>query len=586
MKLDKKSFIDRAVSKWGDCFDYSKSEYINSITPIVITCKKHGDFIQKPCNHLRSKGCPDCIKRHFYTTDSFISKSNEIHNRKYDYSKTIFKSTRDEVIITCPIHGDFKQTANAHLRGFGCDKCKHDKAFNSTLKSRRDKFIDNSLRIHGDRYDYSHVDYKNNVTPVEIICKIHGSFWQTPRDHINGCGCKLCSRSIDKRKLDFISKAIDIYGDLYDYSNVEYFNNSTPVEIICKLHGSFFQKPNIHLSGHGCRKCANSHLSEIKKKSFEDWINDFNKVHFSKYDYSLNNDIKANDKISIICSKHGVFYQKANFHLYGGRCPKCAMESNRLENELYDFVNSHIVSERCVRGVLGVGLEIDVYIEQLNIGFEFNGLYWHSDTFRNKYNLLHKRDLFENVGIKIFHIFEDEWIYKKDVVKHNILNIIGIYEIEYNVLDLDIRDVDVDLEKVFLVENDIYGYSLSSHRFGLFYGEDLVCIMTFKGINTYGEYEIIRFCSKVGVHVIDGYGFILEYFINNFNVSKISSYIDLRWDFGDWHKKMGFREALREEPSFFYIKGQKRFVHDYSKDYSMLPKIYDCGRVKYEMNIE
>ena len=120
----------------------------------------------------------------------------------------------------------------------------------------KEKFIEKAKAIHGDRYDYSKVEYSNNRTKVCIICPVHGEFWQTPHTHLQGCGCPACYGTKKRTKEEFVEEARKIHGDRYDYSRVEYINNKTPVCIICPEHGEFWQKPMNHLAGCGCPECG------------------------------------------------------------------------------------------------------------------------------------------------------------------------------------------------------------------------------------------------------------------------------------------------------------------------------------------
>ena len=132
--------------------------------------------------------------------ESFIEKAREVHGDKYDYSKVEYKNAKTKVCIICPKHGEFWQTPLNHLNSNGCSKCgrveyarKHNKGV--------DNFITDSRKIHGDKYDYSKVKYKNAFTSISIICPIHGEFWQRPMEHLNGCGCPKCKESHLEREI-------------------------------------------------------------------------------------------------------------------------------------------------------------------------------------------------------------------------------------------------------------------------------------------------------------------------------------------------------------------------------------------------
>ena len=123
------------------------------------------------------------------------------------------------------------------------------------------KFIEDAKKIHGNKYDYSKVEYKGSKVKVCIICPTHGEFWQKPNSHLNGCGCPNCLKTKKMTTESFIRKAKQIHGDKYDYSKVEYKNARTKVCIICPKHGEFWQIPCDHINSKcGCPSCSQSHL--------------------------------------------------------------------------------------------------------------------------------------------------------------------------------------------------------------------------------------------------------------------------------------------------------------------------------------
>lgn len=192
-KLTKEKFIERAKKIHGDKYDYSKIEYINTKVKVCIICPKHGEFWQTPGSHLNGRGCNLCSKP-IHDTDSFIQEAKKIHGSKYDYSNVEYVNSHTKVKLVCPIHGEFEVTPNNHIKGRGCYKC--GRIVSKTKQSLTvEDFIEKAKKIHGDRYDYSKVDYVNNHTEVCIICKEHGEFWQKPIKHLVGHGCLKCRES-------------------------------------------------------------------------------------------------------------------------------------------------------------------------------------------------------------------------------------------------------------------------------------------------------------------------------------------------------------------------------------------------------
>lgn len=194
-KIATEDFLKRAKEVHGNKYDYSKVDYKGIYEKICIICPKHGEFWQTPNNHLQGKGCPLCSHRSYkYSKEEFIRHAIEIHKKKYDYSKVNYVNIRTKVCIICPKHGEFWQTPHGHLEGRGCKKCGRDFTSN-TQKMGLNKFLKKSQEVHGDKYDYSKVEYINNRTKICIICPIHGEFWQTPYKHLQGHGCHKCNSS-------------------------------------------------------------------------------------------------------------------------------------------------------------------------------------------------------------------------------------------------------------------------------------------------------------------------------------------------------------------------------------------------------
>ena len=348
-KCGKKStteeFIESAKKIHGDKYDYSKVKYDLAKKPVIIVCPIHGEFKQTPLNHLKGAGCKKCSGTSRSSTDEFIDNAKKIHGDKYDYSKVYYVNNKTKVKIICPIHGEFEQKPNTHLNGSGCYFCGKSLA-GDKIKSDSETFIELARKVHGEKYDYSKVDYKSAKSLVKIICPTHGEFEQIASYHLSGNGCKKCgSRNIPYSSEEYIEAAKKIHGDRYKYDDLNYVNAQTPVEITCKKHGNFLQKPSYHLSGQGCPKCNESKghtfLRKIlmsngiifnEEKKFEDCTNNFEgrycvKLPFDFYIPSKNTIIeydgvqhyvpsfgktsfeitKRNDKIkNQYCKKNGI----------------------------------------------------------------------------------------------------------------------------------------------------------------------------------------------------------------------------------------------------------------------------------------
>lgn len=201
--------------------------------------------------------------------------------------------------------------------------------------NKTESFIIKARGVHGDKYDYSLVNFKNNKTKVEIVCKSHGSFEQSPSGHLRGYGCRKCGTESFKKcrtktEKQFVSEAIAIHGDLYDYSRVIYTTAVRKVVVGCKKHGYFSQVASAHLRGQGCRLCYHDERSTVSTLSSEDFICKAKEVHGDKYSYETVVYRRTAEKVTIICKLHGDFKITPNSHLRGSGCPSCA-------NDLSDF---------------------------------------------------------------------------------------------------------------------------------------------------------------------------------------------------------------------------------------------------------
>lgn len=236
------------------------------------------------------------------TTGEWVEKAQTIHGNKFNYSKVDYQGNNKKITIICPIHGEFQQVAADHLKSkYGCPKCVIEaKSFTT------EQFIEKSKKVHGNKYDYSLVNYKGINNKVKIICPIHGTYEQEASVHLKGIGCPKCSGHLGNIKCDteyFIEKAKKIHGDKYDYSKVNYINSTTPIKIICPEHGEFEQRPDKHLSGHSCPKCVKHY-----RRSTEEFIKEASILHNNKYDYSKVNFVDTHTKVCIVCSEHGEFW--------------------------------------------------------------------------------------------------------------------------------------------------------------------------------------------------------------------------------------------------------------------------------------
>lgn len=528
------------------------------------------------------------------TQEQFIEKAKIKHGNKYDYSKVVYENSQKKVCIICPKHGEFWQVPSAHIRGDNCPKCGNE-ARGRFEKLTLEQFVEKSKEIHGNKYDYSKVNYKNSSTKVEIICKEHGSFFMTPLAHIySKQGCPKCAgRNLTTDEI--IEKFKTVHGNKYDYSKVVYTKMHEKVCIICPIHGEFWQTPSKHLLGQGCSQCSVEKRSNEKRTDLTKIIENCKKIHGDKYDYELVKYNNVNDKVKIICKKHGIFEQRLYDHLGGHGCPHCANLISKSENEIYDFLSNLIGSENVIkhdRQILSDGKELDIFIPTLQLAIEFNGLRWHSE-FLGKNKDYHISKLIEcnKKGIKLIQIFEDEFVFTKDIVlaklKHALFkdnNLPKIYG-----RNTIIREINKSTAKDFLNKFHIQGYGHSNINLGCFTNNNvLIGVMSFLEINQ--KYELTRFATNYNYMCVGVGGKLFNYFIENYDFNEIKTFADRRWTTNienNFYTRIGFKLDKILQPNYQYINvnSVSKRIHKFNFRKQILSKKYDVDLNKTENEI-
>lgn len=327
-KYTTQQIVAQFVKVHKDTYDYSQVNYVHSQTKVKIICKVHGVFEQLVGMHRKGQGCAKCMydeKRS--SLSDVIDKFRIEHGDKYNYSLVNYKNAEAKVEILCRVHGAFEQTPYHHTSGNGCPKCVGK---NKTQEDMIELFI----QTHGDRYDYSKVEFSRVDDKVEIICSEHGSFYQIPIGHASGKGCIKCSNTYQYNTNEIIVKFITVHGDKYSYDIVDYKTSHEKIKIVCHIHGIFEQVAGSHLGGAGCSKCAGTHLYDT-----DFIISQFKSVHGDIYDYSKVSYSGIFQPVEIICKTHGLFSQVSKVHRSGSGCPDCAITIGHTKNNYVNYCN-------------------------------------------------------------------------------------------------------------------------------------------------------------------------------------------------------------------------------------------------------
>ena len=429
---------------------------------------------------------------------------------------------------------------------------------------------------------------------------------------------KIKETNLEKYGVEFISQSINIK----DKTRKTFINKYSGIGFESDTINEKIKKSNI--SRYGSEFISQN--QDIKLKIKETNIKRYGTDNIEKSDnYRLRYNIcnhpnylkYLNNKTSIfkcdIGEDHNFEINKDNFYnRKNSNIPLCTIcypigdSSSIKELELLYYISS-IYKGEILPGYRD-GLEIDIYLPDLKIGFEFNGLYWHSIEFKDKNYHIDKTKHFQEKGIRIIHVWEDDWSFKNEIIKSQIKNWIGLEENRIFARKCKVREiVDPRIVRNFLNNNHVQGYIPSTIKIGLFYNDQLVSLMTFdhfegrKKMND-SEWNLSRFVNILNTNVVGSASKLLSFFIKNYNPSRIISFADKSWSVGSIYYRLGFNLKSETAPNYKYIVNNIRKNKQNYKKQNLVKigcdeshsevkimkslgfnRIYDCGQIKFEI---
>ena len=275
-------------------------------------------------------------------------------------------------------------------------------------------------------------------------------------------------------------------------------------------------------------------------------------------------------------------------------CNEMGSSKSGLETLLHNFIKENYNNEILKnKRIIIKPLELDIYLPDLKLAFEFNGLYHHNELSVNNNYHLNKTELCEKQGIKLIHIYEDDWIYKQDIVKSRILNLLGKSN-KIFARKCEIKEIyDNKIIREFLDRNHIQGFVGSKIEIGLFFDKELVSLMIFGELrkplgqkSSKGTYEMLRFCNKLNINVIGGASRLFKYFIDQYKPNEIISYADRSWSQGDLYEKLDFKLVHKTKPNYYYVvDGIRKHRFNYRKD-KLIKDGFDSNKTEHEIMLE
>jgi hypothetical protein len=302
-----------------------------------------------------------------------------------------------------------------------------------------------------------------------------------------------------------------------------------------------------------------------------------NKGHEFDIDmYSFRNRKKIDTEICTICN------------------PINSFTNSGQELQLREYIQKFYDKEILYNDRNVIGKEIDIYLPDLKLGFEFNGVYWHNELYKSNNFHLEKTELSEKFNIKLIHVYQDDWIYKQDIVKSRILNLLGKTSNKIYGRKCIIKEInDNKIVRDFLDKNHLQGFIGGQIKLGLFYNNELMSLMTFgrqrKSMGTKSKedsYEMLRFCNKLNTSVIGAASKLFKYFVDIYNPVEIVSYADRSWSQGELYKQLGFDLVHKTKPNYYYIiDGIRKYRFLFRKDL-LIKQGYDPNKTEREIMLE
>jgi ssDNA-binding Zn-finger/Zn-ribbon topoisomerase 1 len=571
----------------------------------TVICPEHGEFLQSVSAHLSGKGCKSCAatalqSKNRLTMEDVVNKVKKF-GRNYTYVSLDYTDPKAPILTyMCNLHGTKVQNVHNHLAGKGCNQCRS--GVNAALKTKgatrpnqglSDSAFADKAKAMTDGYIFARIERRNKRAQIVSFCSSHGEFTHPAYERLtNGRGCPSCSAATrgenSRRDMEQLTlKGKEVHGDKYNYLDHERRGETLWLHIACPTHGAFWQVAGGHFGGYGCPKCGNDTVSESTSKHFNKWVEEAKVKHGALYTYkSLIKTRSEPAKLVIECSKHGDFIQIAKDHLRGAGCPKCTSRVSKQNIEVAQFLTDNNVEHYLEYKIPDSKLTMDLYIPEKRLGIEMNGIYWHSDEYRDKNYHAKKQEEAEAAGIRIVHIFDDEWKDKRAIVERVIKHTLGISEeVKIAARHCSVSAIPASEARNFMNKYHIQGFVGATMYYGLFHQGVLVASAGFSmkergrsGRKSTEQAELVRYSTSVNVR--GGLGKLLNYAQTSLGFTKLTTFSDIRLFSGKLYEALGFTREAEIPPDYFYCRDGKR-VHKSLLQKSRVRRAAEKGRELY-----
>lgn len=526
-----------------------------------------------------------------YTHEDFVN----LVSKKYPGAEVLsqYTDSKTKIKIKCPKGHTSLITPSNILFGGQCGECYgHKKLSHNVVKAVIEKMHPGAILLSE--------KYKNNSTKLKVKCE-KGHIFYANYNNIkdNNRWCPFCSGRLGVT-IETMKKYIEKTHPDAVLLSKKYVNSKTKLKIQCEKGHIFYSSRNFLTRGSWCGECCKS-----KKLTLRHVKQEIEKTGATLLQKTYKN---AATTMQLECRNKHIWEINYNNFQRGRGCPICSNNGmSKKEQEVASYLKSILPDAKMLtndREVLQ-GKELDIYFPDKKIAVEYCGLYWHSEYYKEKNYHFDKYRACQDKGVRLIQVFEDEWVYKKDICKMRLKHILGVSDKVIYARKCLASKIDNAQAKEFCLANHIQGYAPSRLSYGLFYDGELVSVMTFgvpsisKGNRDKkdGVYEVSRFCSsKI---VVGGASKLFQCFIKSEAPREIFSFCDLRWGNGQVYEKMGMELDKITRPNYYYIVNKKR-KHRYNFRKSEISdasnkhlseaqimreagvlRVYDCGHKKF-----
>ena len=538
-----------------------------------------------------------------------INKNFNINDKIKILPEQLSKNSSERILAKCDICGKELETNYMnYTRNFEkhqlytCKKCSNEKCKKTSLElygvDNPSKSVEIKEKIKNIFLEKYGVENPQNLDIIKNKTK------QTNLEKYE-CEYTLQNKNVKEKSKETLLKkyGVDNYSKNENWLNqvIKTSNKKYGVDFYSQTDESRNKAIETNLEKYGVE---HPRQLEENRNKIKVYIKEYNDEKLKKF-IEKYNILKVEDDICICyCDKCYNNFEisksllKNRYRINTTLCLICNPTGSRLsglEIQLYDFIKENYDGEilRNKRIILDNEYELDIYIPELKLAFEFNGIYWHNELYKNNNYHKEKSDLCEKKGIQLIHIWQDDWLYKQEIIKSIILNKLRKNNHKIYARKCLIKEIDSKISNNFLKYNHIQGKNNGKINIGLYYDDELVSLMTFgkkrlfmKSSSKEGEYELLRFCNKINTSVIGGASKLFHYFIKNYKPKQIITYADRSYSNGNLYKQLGFEFIHKTEPNYYYvIDGIRKHRFGFRKDV-LVKEGFDTSKTEHEIMID